>query len=356
MGMAGTGLSSLLDASSIYANPALMGNPFGPRPSGILRQLTFPGLSFGFSDNGLDLLEDAREAAQDPEGMGAFLSRFGKGEGFHLGEELLSGILVHRFFLGVHQSMVLDVQGYPLARARPSRFPEGAMTEVTAEALVYGRAGLYVLGGFSLPAGDRASFGVMARYGLRTTVSGVSELGAGTEDAEGERLADTVEVGHGFNVDLGLVYEFWRAGGGRVSVVGRNVGMGSYQSVDEEKPYAKADPFDLDIGLALAPSFRRVSVAPVFSVEFHEIMRQDLLLEDTVRIGAELGLAKPFEQSPLSLRVGHDLMDFSYGTTIDLFLFRLELASSHRRVYLPNGKTRGQRMYLLRTSWDYHAP
>lgn len=356
MGMAGTGLNSVLDLSSVYLNPALIGDPFGARASGILRQLTFPGLGVGLSDNGLGLLEDARDAAQNPEGMGAFLSRFGRGEGFHLAEELFTGLLLQRFFLGVHQSVFLDVQGYPLNRGQTSRFPELATGEVASEAVVFGRAGFYLLTGFSVPAGDRASFGVMARYGLRTTVAGVSELGAGTEDSEGERLADEAELGHGFNVDLGLTYEFWRPGGGRFSVVGRNVGEGSYQNIDDQKPQPTADPFDLDLGVALAPSFRRTPLAPVLSVELQQLMREDLPFEDTVRIGAELGLAKPSEQAPFSLRVGHDLMDISYGASFDLFLFRLELASAHRRVYLPNGETRGQRLYLLRTSWDFQAP
>lgn len=355
MGMAGTGLSSVTDLHAIYLNPALLGNPFGRPGASVLRALSFPGLSVSVSETGIGLLEEAREAAQNPEGMGTFLSNFGKGEGFHLAEDLLSGLLLRRFFLGVHQSAVVDVQGYALDEPRASGYPEASGNTVTSEALVYGRGGLFAVTGFSVPAGKSASFGLMARYGLQTVVAGVSELGAGTEDAEGRRLADEASVSHGFNVDLGLTYMFWEAGGGRFSAVARNVGDGSFQSIDKGQPPPQAQPFDLDLGLALAPAFRRLPLAPVLSLELHQLMREDLLLEDSIGIGAELGLAHPSEQSPFTVRVGHDLMDVSYGASVDLFLFRLEAASAHRRVYLPSGTVRGQRHYILRTSWDFQA-
>ncbi len=353
-GMAGTGLSHVSDWNAVYLNPALLGDPFGPRVSSNLRSLTFPSLSGDVSEDAIGVMDKLGKVTTGSDGFAPVFKTFDGSRGFHLRQEAFPNLVLGRFLFGFHQSILTDAQSYRLSEPKESivgRGDDGTAVTYETEAVVHARAESYTVVGFSVPAGKRASLGVMGRYGVRAQADGTAEVGIGTEESSLGRASDEPAVGHGFNADVGFIYEFWEKGGGRFSLVGRNLGEGQFLGV-EDNAVVIADPMELDVGVALAPRFRRRPYSPAFSIEAHELLRGDVDIVNKFRIGAEVGFAKLYSKSHFALRLGTDLHGFSYGLSLDIFLFRIDLAAQSYRVHLPDRKARNEQRYLFRTSWD----
>lgn len=348
-GMAGVGLGFVDDFNAIFLNPAKLGT--GSQAAG-LRSLSFPALSVESTRYSTAFAKELTNSGSLGGDITPVLEGLDGKRGVHFRQQFFPNLVFGRVFAGLLQSTVLNAQSYRLRTAEPSRFSDEAVSFDRA-ADVYFRSEVGLVTGFSAPMSHQADFGVMARYGMRTLGMGTAELGAGTEEASGSAITDGVESYQGFNVDAGL---FWRIHDGTglgLSVVGRNLGEGQYTVMETSSGASdRSDPSDLDAGLSLSPKSRKSPFSPSFGVEVHDILRDDLPFSDKIRFGGELAFGNDYRSSWLAVRAGHDLHGSSYGASIDLFLFRFEVAIYNTIVVLPIGESRNDPRFILRTSWD----
>ena len=176
-------------------------------------------------------------------------------------------------------------------------------------------------------------------------------MGADTEEESAASIFDSPQATQGISTDAGLSVLVSKEMGLIVSVVGRNLRESHFEPITETSVQEK-DRMDLDTGFSFAPTFRKTAVSPSLSLEMHHILRNDLDIENKLKIGAEIGFAKLFKNSALSLRGGYDMSAPSAGISLDLLLFSIELAAYNHLVNIGDHTKRNETRYLLRTSWD----
>jgi hypothetical protein len=367
-GMAGTGLGLIQGGEAGFLNPALIGGLPGQGSTG-LRGLSFPSLSVGSTDGSLDLVD--KVAGSDPGNadLKGMIRAMGDNQGASFRHQIYPNLVYGRLLFGLLQTNVADVQAYRLREPRQSIYlPESQGSSVDRVADVFLRSSLAGVFGFSVPMGRRATFGVSGRYGLRTTALGTAERAPESESQSTKAILDSAVVTQGYNVDAGIYVSLAPQSGIGLSLVGRNLGEGIHEPLEKkseatnesptvtEQQELLRDPTDVDFGLSWAPPPRRGDFAFGMSLEALGLLREDLALDQKIRLGGEFALGQVVEDAFLVFRVGHDLRGPSFGVAIDAILFRLEGAYYNSTVHLPNGASRDESSYLLRTSWDLTAP
>jgi hypothetical protein len=364
-GMAGTGLGLIQGGEAGFLNPALIGGRPGQSSTG-LRSLSFPALSVGSTDGSLELVDKVAGSDTGNADLKGMIRSMGDNTGANFRHQIFPNLVYGRFLFGLLQTNVADIQTYRLRESRQSLYlPESQGPAVDRVADVFLRSSLAGVFGFAVPMGRRANFGVSGRYGLRSTALGTAERASESEAQSTKDIVDSALVSQGYNVDAGVYISLEPQSGLGLSLVGRNLGEGVQEPLDKSsttKPKVTEQqqllryPSDVDLGFSWAPVPRRGDFAFGMSLEALGLLREDLALDQKIRLGGEFALGQVVEDAFLVFRAGHDLRGPSFGVSIDALLFRLEGAYYNTTVHLPNGSSRDEGSYLLRTSWDFSAP
>jgi hypothetical protein len=355
-GMAGTGLGIVTQGGAVFLNPALIGGGLQEQQAGGLQGLSFPGLSVESTPDSVTAAGQALGSVDEVD-FASVLDGLEGRHGIHFRQQMFPNIVFGRLLFGVLQTAVMDVQSYQLERPAPSAFAsDGSVGAFERAADVFARSDLLAIFGFSVPMGKRASLGVGARYGLRTTAVGTAEVGSGAERESADKISSEAVVAKGYGVDAGIVMLLSQKNGLSLSLVARNIGDTAFEAMDAgDGQKVEQDLADFDVGLSWAPVFRRTPLSPALSVEVHDLARSDLELSHKLALGAEIGFGNRYSKAPLALRAGHNLLGPSYGFSLDLFLFQVEAAAYTQAVHLPEGAdqdVRTETRYIIRTSWD----
>lgn len=360
-GMAGTGLGMIQGGEAGVLNPALIGGLPGQASSG-LRGLSFPSLSVGSSASSLELMQKVLGSSTSDADLKGAVRAMGDNEGASFRQQIYPNFVYGRMLFGLLQTSVADLQTYRLSSPRKSSYlPDSESAHVDRVADVFLRSSLAGVFGFAVPMGRRATFGVTGRYALRTTALGTVERTPESEEKSTKSITDGAVVTQGYNVDAGIYLELFAQSGLGLSLVGRNLGEGNHEMVTKKSSSNEKitkqqgilrDPSDVDLGLSWAPVPRKGDLAFGVSLEAPGLLRDDLAIDQKLRLGGEFALGRVVEDSFLVLRAGHDLRAPSFGVAIDALLFRLEGSFYNSSVHLPNGLTRDVDSFLLRTSWD----
>jgi hypothetical protein len=367
-GMAGTGLGMIQGGEAGFLNPALIGGLPGQGSNG-LRSLSFPSLSVGSTEGSLNLADKVVGSDPGNADLKGMIRAMGDNQGASFRHQLFPNLVYGRLLFGLLQTNMVDVQTYRLREPRQSIYlPESQGPSVDRVADVFLRSSLAGVFGFAVPMGRRATFGVSGRYGLRTTALGTAERAPESEAQSTKAILDNALVTQGYNADAGIYVSLAAQSGIGLSLVGRNLGEGIHEPMDKkstatseagkvtEQQELLRDPSDLDFGLSWAPVPRRGDFAFGMSLEALGLLREDLALDQKIRLGGEFALGQVVEDAFLVFRAGHDLRGPSFGVAIDAVLFRLEGAYYNTPVHLPNGASRDESSFLLRTSWDLNQP
>jgi hypothetical protein len=319
-GMAGAGIGLADDWSAIFVNPAGIGNQDDAKTT--LRGLEIPNFTVGANRASVRLMQTYTRAQES--GVSEVERELAANDNDLLFARatVFPYLTVRRFQLGI----LLD--GHIIGYRSEKNSTTASGEKVSGRIATQERSQAAAVFGFSIPyLNSGSSFGVTARYGVRTSSFSSATIVDGEAHREGSSLVSETNRTRGLAVDLGLIL---RSKNPKVPILGvtlRDLGGSYYRSLtDKDRP--EVDRTNVSTALTFDPfagphgRFRLLA-----TVEGHHLNDGRIHDDQKLRLGAEARVGSTGEQAPLAVRVGHNLSGFSYGASLDAYFLKLEFGS-----------------------------
>lgn len=351
-GMGGAFVSVADDESAIFSNPAGIGQEDGKKTKRLLRGASFPNATAGFNHSPAGLQRALVKTDDDETRMERALKELNKSDLNYARTTLFPYFTVGRVQLGILVDQETQTYRTKYDTPQTSKFA------TSTDALTYdsrldilSRSQVGGVLGFSVPHSKLGlSVGVSARATQRATIYSDFESSDNVAKQSAGDFKKVANKTKGLAIDSGILYRVspknW---GPTLGLAVRDIGDTQYKGTSASNKI-EVEKMNLVAGMSITPALGKYFGTAV-TFEAQRINDNRVLVKDKLRGGLELRVGDNDVTAPMLLRAGHNGRGVSLGASLDLLLFKVDVAKYPELVDGPAGKRVDQR-YLARLSID----